>query len=276
MASSALRFGRSMAVAVHAARAQAVHERGHARRRPARAVSEEAPDRHRGKRSRRGRRGVHRSWPGRVMAGRSAGAASSSSPHKRDPCRPPRARAAPRRDRPTIVIGVVVTLLVVLLGSLGGGHDGPRCGPERSAAELRSDAVADPDADSDPPPADAHADPAGSDGPRLDRHLLRSRLRPRRRDVAVRRARACPRRPGRDDDPRPLLPRHDARLDPDHDPDPRPRPVSLARETERPAGRRRPSRPVDDRWRGRDVPGRRGPPGHPEDHRRDGRPGGSA
>ena len=67
--------------------------------------------------------------------------------------------------------------------------------------------------------------PDRPDGPRRDRHVLRPRLRSRRRDVAVRRARPCARRPGRGDDPGPLLPGRDARDDRDDPADPRPRPV---------------------------------------------------
>ena len=58
-------------------------------------------------------------------------------------------------------------------------------------------------------------------------HVLRSRLRPRRRDVAVRRARSGAGRPGRRDDPRPLLPGHDARHDRPEAPDPDPRPPGV-------------------------------------------------
>ena len=85
--------------------------------------------------------------------------------------------------------------------------------PERRAdgfTESEPDADADSLADADPDP--------GTDRPRCDRHVLRPRLRSRRRDVAVRRPRPGARRPERDDDPRPLLPRRDARDDPDGGP----------------------------------------------------------
>ena len=71
------------------------------------------------------------------------------------------------------------------------------------------------------------------------------------------------------DDPRPLLPRSDARDDPAHDADPGPSAAPVARDPERPAGRVRSSRAVDDRPRGRDLPARRRPAGDPEDRRLD-------
>ena len=69
-----------------------------------------------------------------------------------------------------------------------------------------------------------------------DRDVLRSRLRARRRDVAIRRARSRAGRPGRGDDPRPLLPGHDPRIDRADDADPGPACC--------PAGRATPAEPL--------------------------------
>ena len=127
---------------------------------------------------------------------------------------------------------------------------------------------AEPDADAQP---DAHAGPDRADRPRRDRDVLRPRLRPRRRHVAVRRQGTGARRPGRPDDPRPLLPGHDPRLDPVRD--------ARSASGSCTACEHRPTSPlvifgrrgaVDGRWRGRDIPGRRGPACHPQDDR-DGR-----
>ena len=77
----------------------------------------------------------------------------------------------------------------------GGARRRPDADPHH---ERRADASAhaDPHADADRL-ADAHADAAGTDRPRCDGHVLRPRLRSRRRDVAVRRPRPRPRRPER-------------------------------------------------------------------------------
>ena len=110
-------------------------------------------------------------------------------------------RSADRRRRSSSA------LLVVLLGGLGGGprtalgadasDAPPSAEPHRRRARRRR-----PRPTPTPTPT-----PSRPDRPRLDRDVLRPRLRPRRRDVAVRRQGTGPRRPGRRDDPRPLLPR---------------------------------------------------------------------
>ena len=84
--------------------AEALHERRHARCRAARAVSQEAPDRHADRVvASAAVRGRHRSWPGRVMVGREAAGASSLSDPTGGPCaahaRNPPPHARPIRGR---------------------------------------------------------------------------------------------------------------------------------------------------------------------------------
>ena len=167
-----------------AAGAQALDERGHAGRRPAGAVSQVAAQAH----------GVsvpgawvvrlRGSWPSRVMAGHGPAAAILVAyPHREDACRPSSSvadRHATRRrpswspsSRPS-----------------GGAAWGHRPASRGSVAGGRPDR--DPDADRDPDP-DGDRRP---DGARGDGDVLRTRLRPRRRDVPVRRPRARAGRPG--------------------------------------------------------------------------------
>ena len=106
--------------------------------------------------------------------------------------------------------------------------------------------------------------PARRDRPRRHRHVLRPRLRPRGRPLPVRGAGPRPRRPGRRDDPRPLLPGDDARADAGQ-PDPRPRALVVCGHRGEAARPLRTGHPLDHRWRRRVVPARREAPADPDD-----------
>ena len=163
----------------------------------------------------------------------------------------PTRHAAPRRRS----LVALVTACVVPARGHRAGRAAVRPSPRIRRSRLGSSA---------PRRGRSPTDPA-----RHDRDVLRARLRPRRRDVAVRRPRPGPRRPGRGGDPRPLLPGHDARLD-------RRRPRRSGSACCPTGRRRRPRRcsiygrlaAVDDRRHRGDVPGRRGPAADPDDDRR--------
>ena len=127
-------------------------------------------------------RSGHGSVPGRWS--------SSGTCHSKEPCRSPLRRRRVRRT------------LALVARPDAGVRRARRCPRRRSPPRRRHG-----------PPSGRHPVPvpARRDRPRRHRHVLRPRLRPRRRHVPVRRAGPCPRRPGRRDDPRPLLRGDDAR-----------------------------------------------------------------
>ena len=210
---------------VDAAGSQAGDEGRHARRGPACAVPEKTAADPRPQRTGARRAGgtsvMARSGHGRLVGGP---VILGVRMHRGTMSLHATARRSPLAAPPRVILGVLTAMLVALLGSVGAravGSAGRR--PDR-------DADRQPDAGPTPTPslADPDADPAPErDRPRRDDDLLRARLRPRRRDVAVRRARPGAGRPGRDDDPRPLLPRRHARDRPDDDAHPRPGPADL-------------------------------------------------
>ena len=184
-----LALGQVDGAGVDAAGPQPVDERRHARRRPARAVTQEQAQTHRGSVALSWVVRMGPWWSGRVMAGPGGGPPSfdlrittsrtSLAPRSRSP----RPLPPPPRD----------------LGAGGARH---RPCSSRSVAGSASAAVPVP---TDGPPAQpgrrrprADAHPAlarRADRPRADRHVPRPRLRSRRRDVAVRRPRPGARRP---------------------------------------------------------------------------------
>ena len=204
--------------------AETLDERRHAGGRPARAVAQEQRGTHREKRSLAWAVRMAASWSGSGH-GRSPDAAAilGHAPLGRSHADRRSSAAAvapdPRRSRSALIAR----------------------GASRSpipATALRSRAAGRPDADGPVP-----APPATADRPRRHRHVLRPRLRPRRRDVPVRRTRPRARRPGRARRSSPTTTGRDPRDDrPDHA-DPRPGPRRFAATTAKPLvlyGRRRP------------------------------------
>ena len=175
---------------------------------------------------------------------------AGQDPHRSSslPTRTGEARCTPRSDpdsraarTPTILVALV-TACVVLFGGIGV--------PARTV--LAADSTITPGSRLQPRPI--------PDLIRLraTRDLLRARLRAWRRDVAVRRPRPRTRRSKRRDDPRPLLPGDDARIDPGDHLDPCPRPVRVDGHAGRAAARLRPAGGVDDRRHRGVIPDRRG------------------
>ena len=204
---------------VDAARPQAVHERRHAGRRPARAVSQEAPDTHRHRVAAEARpgyigHGPVGSWP----SGRASGhPRRPNAPEGPVPLTPATRRAT--HDRSSIAIGVVVTLLVVLLGSMGGG---PRTAFGADGGQPPS---------SEPTPTPTPTPTPIPTGPTVLGPTVTFFGRGYGHGVGMSqygRQGTGPGRPGRGDHPRPLLPRHDARDDIDLHADPRPDPLRVA------------------------------------------------
>ena len=148
-----------------------------------------------------------------MVGRRCTGASSRPDPTRGTLCRSRPPPAAPRAtDRPSSSASSR-SLLVLLVAGLAGGT---RTALGADASDVPPTLSRAPSPSADPTRRRPRPRPR-ADRARLDRHLLRPRLRPRRRDVAVRRPRPRPRRPGRGDDPGPLLPRRDAGLDPDRD-----------------------------------------------------------
>ena len=127
---------------------------------------------------------------------------------------------------------------------------------------------------SDPQPL-AHADayPERHHPARRQRHLLRPRLRSRRRAEPVRREGASGRRPDRGPDPGPLLPGRHARHGPARHAHPGPDPPGVHGDHQRPARAVRPRWDLDDRRRRDPSRPRREGDRDPERHRAARRPG---
>ena len=170
---------------------------GHARRRPARAVAQEESDGHRDRVAATGGRSR---WPDRIdplsrsTHGRSRSAHRQGGPARRGSstsrCPGPPRRPIPRASA-TAVRLVLAGLVALSASGLGAAS---AAGADRWPAP--------------PPPPHGTVRPPRPTDPAAtghERDVLRPRLRPRRRAVAVRRPRPRPRRPGRPDDPRPLL-----------------------------------------------------------------------
>ena len=154
-----------------------------------------------------------------------------------------RKRAAPDREPG----GAVAPALALLVLARPRRRD---VAPSRPGRDTRAEPSADPPRRRYPRrrlPRCRLADRGGPDRPRRHRDVLRSRLRPRRRDVAVRRAGPGDRRPGRHHDPRALLPGRGPRPDRSGDPDPRPRAVQVGGIRVEAAGPVRSSRRLVDR-----------------------------
>ena len=212
---------------VDAARAQAVHERRHAGGRPARAVAQEAAHAHAPQRT--------LPWAVRLPGHGPVGSWPSTRTHRPSSLATRTARAMPRsRDRRIETPGTRArrrpprSLAAVLLAATIGAGLAPRGGPRRDA-----DAPALEPAPS-PSPTPAPAARRSAAGPTVlgdDRHVLRARLRPRRRACRST-ARAAGRSPART---RPTILAHYyqgavlAPIDPG-DPDPRARPVEMGGE----------------------------------------------